>query len=127
MRAGLQPDATGSIPSEYFEHPNGKVWKGKSTQLISGLGIATPMYPKIFNALKEMGCIEQLRRGGGKASSVWAVFDIDIENEFPQLSAEGKGRLRFTPIQIVAQRVKDLQRVAQELEVRIERLERNAR
>jgi hypothetical protein len=57
------------------------VYEGPLTQLITGdLHLSVPYYTSITRALKRMGCIRQLRRGGGSSESQWELIqepDID--------------------------------------------------
>lgn len=48
-------------------------WKGSLTKLLPTLNLPAPYYTQITRELKRMGCIVQLRRGGGGAHSVWAL------------------------------------------------------
>ena len=51
------------------------VWEGMLTQFITGeLHLSVPYYTKITRELKRMGCIEQLKRGGGTAPSQWRLL-----------------------------------------------------
>lgn len=51
------------------------VWEGMLTQFITGeLHLSVPYYTKITQALKRMGCISQLKRGGGTAPSQWRLI-----------------------------------------------------
>lgn len=51
------------------------VWEGMFTALITNkLNLSVPYYTKIRKALLEMGCIRQLRRGGGTAPSLWELI-----------------------------------------------------
>lgn len=50
------------------------VYDGHLTQLFRKLRLPTPYYTFIKNKLRDMGCIEQLRRGGGSATSKWVLW-----------------------------------------------------
>lgn len=51
------------------------VWEGMLTQFITGqLHLSVPYYTFITRALKTMGCIAQLKRGGGTSPSQWQLI-----------------------------------------------------
>lgn len=52
---------------------NVTIYDGHLTKLIARLNYSTPYYSKITQALIKMGCIHQLRRGGGGSSSEWLL------------------------------------------------------
>lgn len=65
------------------------VWEGMFTALItSKLHLSVPYYTQITRALKRMGCIRQLKRGGGSAPSMWELITEPTEelfrNKMPQ-------------------------------------------
>lgn len=49
------------------------VYEGHLTKLFERNGFSTPYYSKITRKLKAMGCIRQLRRGGGGTESQWEL------------------------------------------------------
>jgi hypothetical protein len=48
-----------------------RVYEGFLTKLIASLRMPNPYYTFVTNALQEMDCIQQLRRGGGSSPSLW--------------------------------------------------------
>jgi hypothetical protein len=50
------------------------VWEGFFTRLMQELGLSVPYYSTVRTALMEMGCIRQLRRGGGTSPSQWELL-----------------------------------------------------
>lgn len=51
------------------------VWEGMLVNLITGkLHLSVPYYSSITKALKRMGCIRQIRRGGGTSPSLWEII-----------------------------------------------------
>ena len=50
------------------------VYEGHLTKLFLDLHFSTPYYAKVTHALRAMGCIRQLRRGGGSAESQWELL-----------------------------------------------------
>jgi hypothetical protein len=57
------------------------VYEGFLTQLITGkLTLSVPYYTKITQKLIQMGCIRQMKRGGGTAPSQWElVYEPTVE------------------------------------------------
>ena len=58
------------------------VYEGKTTQLLTSVGISIPYYSHVMKALQRMGCVEQLRRGGGPTPSRWALWKEPSEEDF---------------------------------------------
>jgi hypothetical protein len=59
------------------------LWTGHLTHLIKDkLNYSTPYYSSITQNLKRMGCIKQIRRGGGNAPSVWELLKEPSEDLF---------------------------------------------
>lgn len=51
------------------------VYRGMLTQLVTGqLHLSVPYYSMVTRSLKQMGCIRQLKRGGGTAPSEWELI-----------------------------------------------------
>jgi hypothetical protein len=50
--------------------------------IITELNLATPQYSATTNKLQAMGCIEQIRRGGGGSPSEWALHMPPTEDLF---------------------------------------------
>lgn len=50
------------------------IWEGHLTNLFRKLRLSVPYYTQIKNQLMAMGCIEQLRRGGGSGMSRWVLW-----------------------------------------------------
>jgi hypothetical protein len=50
------------------------VYEGRLTKLIEELHLSTPYYTSVMKALKAMGCVRQLRRGGGSTASQWELL-----------------------------------------------------
>ena len=59
----------GSDPTRKF-----LVYDGHLTNLFKRLRLSVPYYTKIKNMLVSMGCIEQVRRGGGNGTSKWFLW-----------------------------------------------------
>jgi hypothetical protein len=55
---------------------------GFTTQLFEEVGLATPYYTSVMNALKKMECCVQAKRGGGGSPSVWILLRPPTEELF---------------------------------------------
>lgn len=79
--------------------PSDEVWlvyEGYLTKLFASLQLSVPYYTKVMDVLKAMGCLEQIRRGGGNATSRWRLVrapEEDSFNSFVSMKRVGKGRL----------------------------------
>jgi hypothetical protein len=58
------------------------IWTGHTTQLFARLGMATPYYTTVMQALKKMSCVEQVKRGGGNSMSKWRLVRRPEEEFF---------------------------------------------
>jgi hypothetical protein len=53
----------------------GMIWTGSLlTTLTQELGLGNAHYTAVTRKLKEMGCMRQLRRGGGPQPSIWILY-----------------------------------------------------
>jgi len=50
------------------------VYEGFLTRLFNKLSLATPYYTSVMQALRKMGCVKQLSRGGGASPSKWELL-----------------------------------------------------
>lgn len=76
-------EATAIVVSEDDEEQTIIVWEGMLTRLItSQLNLSVPYYTAVTKALKRMGCIRQLKRGGGTAPSQWELLCEPTEELF---------------------------------------------
>src|SRR2546428_7927234 len=50
------------------------IWEGFLTKLVENVGLAMPYYTEVRKHLTRMGCLRQLRRGGGSTPSQWEVI-----------------------------------------------------
>jgi hypothetical protein len=96
------------------------VWEGHLTKLITGapLHLSVPYYTSVTRELKRMGCIRQLRRGGGHSASRWQLLTAPTEELF--LSDRNKTgnatARRRDRISILEQRVADLARIVSKVD-----------
>jgi hypothetical protein len=89
------------------------LYKGHLTKLFAELEVPNPYYTKIMGALKQDGCVEQLRRGGGAAMSEWILHHEPREEAFRdrrELRSHAKGKVAE-----LEQRVRDQQNVIRDL------------
>jgi hypothetical protein len=49
------------------------VYEGFLTKLVRDVHLPSPYYTFVTNALQSMGCIQQLKRGGGSTPSQWIL------------------------------------------------------
>lgn len=70
--------------------PPRRIWTGFLTKLINDdLGLAVPYFTAVRNNLLEMGCVEQIARGGGTHPSTWELIKNPTEQLF-----NTKGKIR---------------------------------
>jgi hypothetical protein len=86
------------------------VYEGHLTRLFSELNIPNPYYTSLMKALKTMGCVEQLRRGGGAAMSQWVLHRAPTEDDFREFrERNAPNTSKFGQLE---QQVRDLRRLA---------------
>ena len=61
------------------------VYEGRTTHLFAELRLSTPYYTRVLGDLKEMRCVDQLRRGGGNTPSQWQLISEPTEAAFHSL------------------------------------------
>ena len=88
----------------------GPVYTGRLTQLFGELGLAVPYYTSVMAKLKLMNCTVQLRRGGGRSPSVWAILAPPEMSEFEETLGEHKARIgtRQSTSEQLKQQIRDL-------------------
>lgn len=96
------------------------VYEGHLTKLFAGLQLSTPYYTSVMNHLKAMGCVEQLRRGGGNSPSRWMLVRPPAEEAFN--SIENQKRLSRGKVAALEQQVRDLSRTVADLYARVDAL-----
>jgi hypothetical protein len=87
------------------------VYEGHLTQLFRRLKLSVPYYTTIKNRLIAMGCIEQIKRGGGAALSRWLLWREPTLDEYHAVT-ERRPRKEGDRYSIVEQRIRDLQKLA---------------
>lgn len=91
------------------------IYEGHTSKLFQQLGLAVPYYTSVLGKLKDMGCIELLRRGGGGAPSRWILYKKPEEKDFVEALTLAKPKRGKTAM--LEQQVRDLQRRVDALEV----------
>ncbi len=102
------------------------MYEGMLTKLITvELNLSVPYYTSILRALKRMGCVRQIRRGGGTSASQWELICPPTEEAFllvrpRKAPKKGKQEMQQDQINALNNRVlaleKALERFAQEEE-----------
>jgi hypothetical protein len=104
MLAKARPDNDGNM-----------LYEGHLTHLIlDELNFSAPYYTKTLQALKRMGCIRQLRRGGAGTPSLWEVVREPDEDAFR--SGVNRGMTRSQKVNSYEQRLADLSKRVSDLE-----------
>jgi hypothetical protein len=110
--------------ASYNEELKQFVYEGHLTQLFKKLLLSVPYYTAIKNRLAGMGCIEQIRRGGGNGTSRWVLWKEPELEEWKL--AEVKRPRQGNKTMILEQRIKDMsdrmRQIEQTLELIQERL-----
>lgn len=100
------------------EETGQKVYEGHLTRLFAGLRFSTPYYTVIKNAMVAMGCIEQVRRGGGGGLSKWILWTEPSIDLWAQRSLTKSHRATKQDMQ--QQQIRDLGKRMEALEVKID-------
>lgn len=96
------------------------VWEGHLTRLVSGqLNLSTPYYTGVTRALRSMGCIRQLRRGGGSTESMWELVKPPTEELWAGLSAKNSTIYTSRP----TSKVRQSEQLIRDLQQRVARIE----
>jgi hypothetical protein len=69
------------------------VWEGFLTKLVQNdLNLAVPYYSSVKMFLTRMGCIRQMRRGGGTSPSQWEVIKPPTKELFAKVDPKATAR-----------------------------------
>lgn len=60
----------------------GRVYKGRISTLFGQLEVSMGLYSKVMKRLKDMGCIDQLARGGGGQPSIFMLYASPTPSAF---------------------------------------------
>ena len=76
------------------------VYEGFLTRLITQqLNLSTPYYSSVRTCLLKMGCVRQLKRGGGTAPSLWELITAPTVDLFDTLPVKEKSATRLEVMQ----------------------------
>ncbi len=88
-----------------------RLWEGKYTELFATLGISNAHYSRVSNTLQEIGAIEVIRRGARGTYTLIALYKKPDETDLAgQLGIEPSHLTRATPLDMLTQRVSQLER-----------------
>jgi hypothetical protein len=101
-----------------IDQPEGSimVYEGFLTALVTQqCNLSTPYYTKAVNKLKAMGCIRQLKRGGGSAPSQWELtYEPTVEAFMratdPKQPPQSKDAMHNQQVLALSRRVGDLEK-----------------
>jgi hypothetical protein len=106
--------------SEVNNDAERKVYTGHLTSLFAELQKPAPYYTDIMTALKAMGCVEQLRRGGGSAESKWIICYAPTEEGYlAYLNNRSSGK-KPGKVEILEQQIRTLMGRVQSIEEYLE-------
>lgn len=74
--------ATNSIISPVEPNNDMIIYEGFFVRLVAELGLSTPYFSYCRQALIDMGCIRQIKRGGGTGKSQWELIRVPTEELF---------------------------------------------
>ena len=99
----------------------GKVWTGFSTHLFEECGLSVPYYTQVMRMLQAMGCIQQLRRGGGTPPSKFLLV-TDPTMELFDSACKIPGAYRGSKTAQTDQMLRDLSNRIGDVEDKLEAL-----
>lgn len=79
-----------AMREEATEMQDHLVYEGFLTKLFEKCYLSVPYYTHVMDELQRMGCVVQLRRGGGSAKSQWEL----VQRPNPTLWEQRSGRSR---------------------------------
>lgn len=92
------------------EKTEGRIYEGSLSQLFNEIGLGVTYYTPVMNRLKQMGCAEQLRRGGGPSPSLWALHYPPTTELFERARETASQRQQAPARSDLEQRHKDMNR-----------------
>lgn len=102
-----------------------RIYIGMLTNLFVRLDYGISNYSRIVNAMRDMGCVEQIRRGAGKTPGMWLLWRRPDEALFEWVKTynrENKERREDALGDSVEQRLRDMQTVINDLRDTVENL-----
>lgn len=101
------------------------VYKGFLTHLVANQALSVPYFTFCTRALKEMGCIRQLKRGGGRAPSLWELIKAPTEELYIAYKPEDTNSYRLAhkgKTNMLSSQVSDLSTRVLALEDKLDKL-----
>jgi hypothetical protein len=114
-------DVNGEHSSEHIRAGQIVVYEGFLTQLITQqLNLSVPYYTSVRQALINMGCIKQLRRGGGSSPSQWEMITEPTVEAFmqqrpPKAPKQDKYSMLQDQLTTLGSRIVELEDMVQDL------------
>lgn len=97
------------------------VYEGFLTQLVTGkLNLSVPYYTHVRKALMEMGCVRQLKRGGGTSPSQWELIYEPTLEAFMSAQSGKKKPPKQTKESMLQEQVNALNSRVSDLEGQVE-------
>jgi hypothetical protein len=93
------------------------VWEGHTTALFRELELSSPYYTSVMKMLKGMGCVVQIRRGGGNSVSRWQLNYEPDEAAFNVV--DSRLVVRQGSLAAAQQQIRDLTKRVTELEAAV--------
>ena len=106
----------GAMLAESEVREEGQVYEGFLTKLVAALRLPNPYYTFVTNALQEMDCIRQLRRGGGSTPSLWLLKQEPTMELFSEHAGSTSYAKRHDRVAMLEQQLRDLNKRVTELE-----------
>jgi hypothetical protein len=101
------------------------VYTGKLTKLVAECNLSAPYYSSVTQALRQMGCIRQLSRGGGSADSQWQLIQEPTKGLFQTMKDAGtvpQRKARATKTEGIQSQVNNLNGRVNTLEAELQQL-----
>lgn len=95
---------------------NLSLWRGHLTRLFEEQGLGVPRYTAVVTALKDMGCMYQRRRGGGKVPSEWVLVEPPTIELFKQSRGVATSKRAQKNQTILEQNITDMNKRVANLE-----------
>lgn len=84
------------------------VYEGHLTKLFVELRLSVPYYTTVTRELKRMGCVEQIRRGGGGSESQWELIQTPTDVLWRHVGGGAKKTAASARHHMLEQRINDL-------------------
>lgn len=93
-----------------FEGDTVRVFEGSTTNVFNRAHLSTPYYSHVMKRLQNMGCVRQIRRGGGSSMSRWLIITEPTPEAWAQAAEMSRVTARSGKVVQLEQKVRDLQR-----------------